>query len=80
MIVKAYTQGRSIQNHIAWIKRFNTNVTSPNFGLYYLDVVKEYGVSKNNWHNLPFAKDTKAMEKWLAEHDFKEVKDEPHEF
>ena len=73
MIIKAYSQGRKLQNHIAWIKRFDWNVNSPNFGLYYLDVVEEWGIAKNDWHDLPFAKDTKEMEKWLSEHGFLEV-------
>jgi hypothetical protein len=74
MTVAVYTQGRRLQNHIARIGRYVTNVKSPDFGKYYLDVVMEYGTSRNSHglHTVP-SKDVGIIYEWLDEHGFKKV-------
>jgi hypothetical protein len=68
MIVATYTQGRKLQNHVARIGRI-TNIKSPNFGKYFLDVVKEYGTSRND-HGVEPTKDITIIENWLSKHGF----------
>jgi hypothetical protein len=67
-----YTQGRSLQNHIARIGRYDWDLKSPDFGKYFLDVVKEYGTSKNT-HGIEPTKDITVIENWLDEHKFIKV-------
>ena len=72
MVVSTWSQGRKLQNHIAIVRRFDTNVMSPEFGRYSLDVMREYGSSRN-YHGLDSTKDLIAIEKWLTEHEFKQI-------
>lgn len=72
MTVATYTQGRKLQNHIARIVRFDWSVNSSDFGKYFLDVVAEYGTSKNK-HGIEPTKDISVIQKWLLENGFKEV-------
>ena len=69
MTIETYTQGRKLQNHIARIGQFDWNTSSPDFGKYFLDIVKEYGTSRNN-HEIEPTNDITIIQKWLDKNGF----------
>ena len=72
MRIATYTQNQKLQNHIAYIGRFTDDVKCKDFGKYYLDVVREYGTSRNT-HGIEHTKDLKLIESWLADNNFIKV-------